>query len=317
MAFIDWLHKGRLARGAAGGKGAALSDLMAAGYTVPAGFCVNAEGYRYFLSEAGLDTRFRELTSRIDPSSSASNKEVAEAASSLIDATPLLDELRDEIAAAYDELTAMTGLACAVRSSALAEDGAGASFAGLYESYLNVRGIGAVLEAVHRCYASLWSERAVRYRAGRGGDAREEAMAVVVMGLVPSETSGIAFTAHPVSGAQDVVVINAAFGLGEPIVSGAVTPDSFVVGKGDFTIRERDIAEKELAVYAHPDGAGTIERPLDTAKASAASLTDEQALEVARIATRIEAHCGSPQDVEWGIAGGQLYLLQTRPITTL
>jgi pyruvate,water dikinase len=242
---------------------------------------------------------------------------MAQAANSLIGVTPLPHELRDQIAAAYDELTAMTGLACAVRSSALAEDSAGASFAGLYESYLNVRGVGSVLEAVRRCYVSLWSERALRYRAGRGGDALDEAMAVVVMGLVPSETSGIAFTAHPVTGARDVVVINAAFGLGEPIVSGAVTPDSFVVGKGDFAILERDISEKELAVYAHPDGAGTIERPLDSAKARAASLTDEQACEVARVATRVEAHCGSPQDVEWGMAGGQLYLLQTRPITTL
>ena len=153
-----------------------------------------------------------------------------------------------------------------MRSSAISEDGAAASFAGLYETYLNVNGIDDVLANVQRCYLSLWSERAVQYRMRRGGGA-DEAMAVVVMGLVPSETSGIAFTAHPVTGARDCIVINASWGLGEAIVSGRVTPDMFVITKGSYALTEREIYAKELAIYPHPEGGGTIEETLTAERA--------------------------------------------------
>jgi pyruvate,water dikinase len=209
------------------------------------------------------------------------------------------------------------GAHTAVRSSAISEDGSAASFAGLYESYLNMIGEDEVLDAVHRCYVSLWSQRAVSYRANRGSNA-DEAMAVVVMKLVPSETSGIAFTAHPVTGSLDQVIINASFGLGEAIVSGRVTPDSFLVDKRNFAILEREIYPKELAVFPHPDGGGgVVEEKLAPDRQRAASLTDEQACEVARLAARVETHYGSPQDIEWGLYEDQLYLLQSRPITTL
>jgi pyruvate,water dikinase len=170
---------------------------------------------------------------------------------------------------------------------------------------------------VHRCYVSLWAERAVSYRAGRTGGA-DEAMAVVVMGLVPSETAGIAFTAHPVTGSLDQVIINASFGLGETIVSGRVTPDSFLIEKNSFRLLEREIYAKELAVYPHPEGGGgTVEERLSPDRQRAPSLTDEQACEVARLATAVEQHYGSPQDIEWALYNSTLYLLQSRPITTL
>jgi phosphoenolpyruvate synthase/pyruvate phosphate dikinase len=214
-------------------------------------------------------------------------------------------------------LTSLSGVPCAVRSSAISEDAAGASFAGLYESYLNVQGITDVINSVRKCYASLWGERAVRYRALKTGTIFGDAMAVVVMGLVPSEASGIAFTAHPVTGDRDQVVINSSWGLGEAIVSGRVTPDSFVVQKGSLSLVEREIYEKELAIYPHPDGGGTIEREITGALATSPSISDDQAKYVAGLASKVEAHFGCPQDLEWGLAAGQVYLLQSRPITTL
>ncbi len=317
MAYIEWFHKGKLARQQVGGKGASLSELVSAGFPVPSGFCVTADGYRHFVGAGGVAGSIKTLLAKADLSRFESSHAAAAAITALLAETPLPEDLREEIGEAYDALTAMTGLACAVRSSAISEDGANASFAGLYESYLNVRGITDVLTAVRRCYASLWSDRALRYRSRNGAGSADEVMAVVVMGLVPSEVSGIAFTAHPVTGARDLVIINSSWGLGEAIVSGRVTPDSFVVDKNSYAVLERDIFTKELAIFSHPDGGGTIERQLPPDKRSAPSLSDDQAQAVARLATQVESHYGSPQDVEWGLANRQLFILQSRPITTL
>ena len=318
MAYIEWLHRGRLAREQVGGKGASLSELMSGGFLVPAGFCVTADGYRYFAEEAGLGREVEAALAGADLGSLASVREAAERVSSLVAAAPLPDDLREQIAEAYDELVeTMGGPASAVRSSSVSEDGASASFAGLYETYLNIRGISNVLESVGRCYASLWSERAVRYRSSHGAGGPDEAMAVVVMGLVESETSGIAFTAHPVTGDRNQVVINASWGLGEAIVSGRVTPDSFVVHKHTGKLVEREIYPKEIEVWLHPEGGGTLERKLSSDRAKAASLSDDQAREIAQVAAQVETHYGSPQDIEWGMAGGRIFVLQSRPITTL
>jgi pyruvate,water dikinase len=149
------------------------------------------------------------------------------------------------------------------------------------------------------------------------GGGPDEAMAVVVMALVPSEVSGVAFTAHPVTGDRNQVVINASWGLGEAIVSGRVTPDCFVVDKHSGRIVEREICAKEVAIFPHPDGAGTVERAVPRDKTSVACLGEDAAREVAGLAARIEDHYGSPQDIEWGLAGGQFFILQSRPITTL
>ncbi len=306
MAFIQWLHRGMAPREAVGGKGASLAALIGAGFSVPAGFAVTIDGYRRFAEVAGLAAADKNL----EPSDAAA------AIGGRIASTPLPDDLRREIGAAYDELAAMAGLACAVRSSALSEDGAAAASAGLYESYLNVVGVADVVAAVRLCYASLWAERTLVYRAARR-QSEEDAMAVIVMGLVPCLTAGVAFTAHPVTGARDQVLINASWGLGEAIVSGRVTPDSFLVEKGSFALIEREIYTKTMAVTPHPDGGGTLEIELPAAKATAPSLSDDEARAVARVATAVEAHYGSPQDVEWGLAGGQIHVLQARPITTL
>jgi pyruvate,water dikinase len=317
MSHIAWLHDGKLARESVGGKGASLSDLMSAGFKVPDGFCVTADGYRHYVRATGLGARFDPILASLDGSDAAAMRHASETISGLVKETPLPEDLRDEIVAAHTQLCSTMGTHFAVRSSAISEDGSAASFAGLYESYLNMVGEHEVLDAVHRCYASLWSQRAVSYRANRGGSS-DEAMAVVVMKLVPSETSGIAFTAHPVTGSLDQVIINASFGLGEAIVSGRVTPDSFLVDKRNFSLLEREIYPKELAVFPHPGGGGgVIEEKLGPDRQRAASLSDDQACEVARLATNVETHYGSPQDIEWGLYSGQLFLLQSRPITTL
>jgi pyruvate,water dikinase len=312
MAYIEWLHRGVVPRERGGGKAASLSELIAAGFEVPLGFVVTADGYRHFARAANLEALTASLSSAPPETRAADTAAVQEA----VLAAELPADLRQEIADAYAELRSATGDACAVRSSAVSEDAAGASFAGLYESYLNMRGTASVLDAVRRCYASLWSERAVSYRAMREID-EDEAMAVVVMDLVAAEASGIAFSVHPVTGERDRVMINASFGLGEAVVSGRVTPDSFVVQKGSLRLVERDIYAKELAIYPHPDAPGTIEQTLTAPRASEPSIRDDQAQTVASLATRAEERFGGPQDIEWGLAGGHIYLLQSRPITTL
>ena len=280
MNHVEWLHRGALSRSEVGGKAASLSELMAWGFPVPAGFAITAAGYRLTGSAPELPAA-----------------------------------LVTDIAAAYTELVSLCGEACAVRSSALSEDSAGASFAGLYETFLNVRGLPEVLAAVQRCYASLDAYRARQYRAAKS--LGEDAMAVVVMGLVPAEASGIAFTAHPVTGDRNVVLINASWGLGESVVSGRVTPDSFAVEKNSLAVLEREVYSKELAIFPNPDGQGTIERPLPPETATRASISDDEACAVARLACEVETRCGRPQDIEWGIQAGQIFLLQARPITTL
>lgn len=318
MAYVEWLGAGPLSREIAGGKGASLSELIAAGFTVPLGFSIVAEGYRHFIDANDLEGRIDAVLRTADLMDPAGAHEAAEQIVALALTAPVPEDLSEEIVAAYDELAARSGIACAVRSSAISEDGESASFAGLYETYLNVAGAGDVLDRVRRCYASLWSERGVRYRAKKtAGGGTHDAMAVVVMSLVQSEVSGIAFTAHPVTGATDQVVINSSWGLGEAIVAGLVTPDSFVIEKDSFVLLEREIGEKELAHLPHPGGIGTVETSLTPEQASAPSLKDDEALAVARMAARVEAHYGTPQDIEWAMQGGQLYLLQSRPITTL
>ncbi len=314
MTYIAWMNQGVLAREQVGGKGASLSNLANARFNVPLGFCVTAEAYRHFSEHNGLDARIEAIMKAIDPAQTGSIAEAAREIETLVGEVPLPEDLRAAVSEAYAALMAQQDMPCAVRSSAISEDGSAASFAGLYETYLNVRGENDILDRLHRCYVSLWAERAVGYRARHGGG-HDESMAVVVMGLVPAESSGIAFTAHPVTGSRDTVVINSSWGLGEAIVSGRVTPDSFMVAKGTWQIEEREIYPKDIAT--HPHGDGTIDAPVEPEKREQPSLTDEQVQEVARLAARVEEHYGSPQDVEWALASDVLYLLQSRPITTL
>jgi pyruvate,water dikinase len=227
-------------------------------------------------------------------------------------------DLRDEIAQAIADLIACHGLpnlTVAVRSSAVDEDGAGASFAGQHETYLNIVGADAILQAVTRCWESARSERALDYRRQQGLSVERVRLAVLVQQLVASDVSAVAFSANPVTGNRDEVMINASWGLGESLVGGTVTPDTFLVRKSDLAVTDRTIAEKQRMTVSVSGGTREVDVPRFLRRE--VSLNDEQAAEMAQLALSLEATMGCAVDVECAYASGQLYLLQCRPITTL
>ncbi len=203
----------------------------------------------------------------------------------------------------------------AVRSSAVDEDGAASSFAGQHDTYLNVAGVDDVLEAVRRCWASARSERALAYRRFHGLDGDDPAIAVLVQQLVAADVSAVVFSANPLTGSGGEVVINAAWGLGESIVGGTTTPDTVVVGKDGLGVLERIVGDKRRMTVPIPGGTREVDVPAPLR--SRLAITDEQAVAAARLATALEETLGHPVDVECAFADGELYLLQSRPITTL
>jgi phosphoenolpyruvate synthase/pyruvate phosphate dikinase len=233
----------------------------------------------------------------------------------MAEAHPL--DLRDEITAAISDLMACHSLPdfiAAVRSSAVDEDGAAASFAGQHETYLNIVGPEAIIEAIARCWESARSEHALDYRRQHGLSLERPQLAVLVQQLVVADVAAVAFSANPVSGSRDEIMINASWGLGESIVGGTVTPDTFIVRKPDLAVTNRVIADKQLMTVSAPGGTREVDVPRFLRQA--ASLTDEQAVEIARLARTLEGTMEHPVDVECAYAGGELYLLQCRPITT-
>ena len=213
----------------------------------------------------------------------------------------------------YGELGA--DVPVAVRSSATAEDLPGMSFAGQLESYLNVRGGDEVIDAVKRCWASLWTGRAIGYRQRQGIRPEDVSMAVVVQQLVAAEVAGVVFTANPVTGARDELMINAAWGLGEAIVSGRVTPDTIVINKQTGAIASQEIASKEVMTVRSEEG--TREEPVPAGKRQRAALEPAQAAELARLGVKIEQLYGQPMDIEWAMCDGRIFIVQARPVTAL
>lgn len=312
---IVWLDRPGAGERRIGGKAASLARLAGAGFPVPPGFAVAAEAYESFAAAhdlPALTAPLAELPARAPLA--AFREALAPVAARLAEAAIDADT-RAAIARACAELEARTGprATYAVRSSGLNEDGAASSFAGLYESYLNLRGADAIAAATLDCYRSLWNERAVHYRAFRGIDHAGEAMAVAVMQVVRARASGVAFTRNPMTGADDEVLINASWGLGEAIVSGYVTPDSFTVGP-DGELRERAIAEKRERVV--PAERGTERAPVPPDLVAAPALDDGQAREAAATARAVERLYGAPVDIEFALdEAGTFFLLQARPIT--
>ena len=227
-------------------------------------------------------------------------------------------DLRDEITCAISDLMACHSLPdfiAAVRSSAVDEDGATASFAGQHETYLNIVGADAIIQAVTRCWESAYSERALEYRRQQGLSMERPQLAVLVQQLVASDVSAVVFSANPITGSRDEIVINASWGLGESIVGGTVTPDTFIVRKLDLAVVQRVIAEKQRMTVSSPGGTREVDVPLFLRGQS--SLAAEQVMEMVRLALTLETTMGHPVDIECAYAGGELYLLQCRPITTL
>jgi len=227
-------------------------------------------------------------------------------------------DLRDEITAAISDLMnchRLSDFIAAVRSSAVDEDGATASFAGQHETYLNIVGTDAIIQAVTRCWESARSEHALDYRRQQGLSVKHPQLAVLVQQLVASDVSAVVFSANPVTGSRDEIMINASWGLGESIVGGTVTPDTLIVRKSDLSITSRTIADKQHMTVSTQGGTHEVEVPRFLR--TQASLNDEQVIEMAKLALTLEATMDHPVDIECAYAGGELYLLQCRPITTL
>lgn len=293
-----------------GGKAANLGVLTKAGLPVPPGFCVTTEAYRRVADTAGLDDVLDRLAT-VDTGELAG---LAGQARELVLAAPMPAAVREAVVAEYARLG--EDVPVAVRSSATAEDLPFASFAGQQDTYLNVVGADAVIEAVRRCWASLWTDRAVSYRASNRIDHHVVRLAVVVQRMVDSQVAGVLFTANPVTGRRREAVIDASPGLGEAVVSGAVNPDHFVVDTATGEIRERTLGDKRLVIRSLPGG-GT-EQVEQASGSEDACVTDEQIAALAALGDQVESHYGSPQDTEWAIdADGTVWLTQARPITTL
>jgi pyruvate,water dikinase len=305
----------------AGGKGANLGELTRAGLPVPAGFVVGAPAYAAMCEAGDLRAHLVRLLEGLDVDDTARLEACAEQARSLVLGTPLPSDLEHAIRDAYVELCKRDGqdenmAPVAVRSSATAEDTASASFAGMNESFLNVRGADAVVRAVHECWASLFGARTVFYRAKRGLGQADMDIAVVVQRQIDARRAGVMFTIDPASGARDRLVIEASIGLGESVVSGSVSPDRYVVDKHDGAILAREVRRKQMAVVPLLSG-GTQRRELESEQALAPALNDEEVRQLADLGVQIERHYGAPQDTEWAFdATGTVWMLQSRPVTT-
>jgi pyruvate,water dikinase len=296
-----------------GGKGAHLGELSRIeGLRVPAGFCVTTSAFRRILGEASsIDERLERL-SQLKWDDHEAIRALSAELRRIIEGIVIPNELAAAIARAHARLGEQA--AVAVRSSATAEDLPSASFAGQQDTYLNVVGLAAVLHHVSRCWASLFTERAVTYRLRNGFDQLEVQMAVVVQQMVFPQAAGILFTADPVSGSRKVASVEASFGLGEALVSGLVNADSYQVRDGQIVARA--IGSKQLSILPSPTG-GTRQQAIEPALQAQLALTDAQVLRLVQLGWRLEAHLGGPQDIEWCLVDDAFHIVQSRPITTL
>jgi phosphohistidine swiveling domain-containing protein len=309
---------------AAGGKGAALARLARAGLPVPPGFHVTTRAYDDFAARAGLPAALRDALAGVDADDPAALEAASRRIAGLFAAAPVPPETAAAVTAAYAALGA--DVPVAVRSSATVEDLPGRSAAGQHDTYLNVCGAAAVLDAVRRCWASLWTARAIGYRQRQaaddstGGDASPGAaspgaisLAVVVQRLVPADAAGVLFTVSPVAGQGGQVAVNAGWGLGEAVVSGRATPDVILVSRAGGGVTDYRVGGKEVMTVPAATGTRDQETPGDRRRA--AVLSPAEADELARMGLRIEELFGAPVDVEWARAGGELFVVQARPIT--
>ena len=303
-----------------GGKGKSLAQLVSAGLPVPDGFLVTTAAYRQLVDDNGLTAKVLETLNDVDLDDPAAVSRAVEQIPLWFENATLPPGFEESLSANYQKLSEGDP-PVAVRSSATAEDLPELSFAGQQDSFLEVRGSAAVMAALRRCWASLWTARAILYRQRMQIDHADVAMGVVVQRMVPAEVSGILFTANPASGARDQLVINASYGLGEAVVSGEVTPDTYLLQRGQSEPREVQLGSKEVMTV--PRGAstvaqGTLNQPVPQSQRSVPCLSTKRIAELARLSLEVETLCGGqPQDIEWAVAADCCWLLQARPITEL
>lgn len=326
MKWIKWFDELRVTDiPEAGGKGANLGELTAAGAAVPPGFCLVAGAYSYFAEQSGLKEVVAQQLKDLDPEDTAQLRQRSENIRKAILEAPMPEEMIQQLVESYEKLSQLLGRKApdvAVRSSATAEDLPDASFAGQQDTYLHVKGTDDLISRVRQCWASLWNARAIYYREKQKFDHFAVSLSAVVQTMVDSEISGVLFTANPVTGETNQMMINASWGLGEAVVSGTVTPDEFILSKDGFVELDTVIASK-ITMVVEKSGGGTTEVPV--AEYLGPQFVDQRCMsmaetvELAKVAAGIEKHYGRPMDVEWARDrhSKKLYVLQARPITTL
>lgn len=325
--YIKWFNEvGKDDVNIVGGKGANLGELTQMGLDVPPGFCITAKGYDDFIERADLDDIIKEIMEGLDVEDTDALTLAGEKVREVINNAEVFSELEEEIKEAYREFSQDIGITdpeVAVRSSATAEDLPDASFAGEQETYLHIRGEEELLKHTKKCWASLWTARAIFYRETQNYDHFQVSLCIVIQKMVNSEKSGVMFTANPVDSDTTEMMINASWGLGEAVVSGAVTPDEYIIDKATRTVKEKNIAKKKKIVIKNEDGVGTREVDIETYLGEefvdGECLTEEDLNTLVHGGLTIENLYGSHQDIEWGIDRDtkHLYILQARPITTL
>jgi rifampicin phosphotransferase len=318
MLVAPLTHFGRENLQLAGGKGANLGELSRAGFDVPPGFVITTAVYDLLLQQNNLQTDLAELLASHDLASQEVVKEVSQHIQSLLQHIPIPEEIVEEISRAYRE---SGNGAVAVRSSATAEDLPEAAFAGQQETFLNILGEEELMSAVRACWASLWSERAMLYRVHQKVEQSTVKLAVVVQKMVPADVAGVMFTANPVSGARNELIIDASPGLGEAVVSGMVTPDHFLVNKRSGQIVEQQMGNREVMIRPKTGG-GTEQVHLKEEAAPAAVLPPQRVKKLSKLGIEIERHYRAPQDIEWAWVrnsgeSGKFFILQARPMTAL
>ncbi|MCD1294364.1 phosphoenolpyruvate synthase [Methanocella sp. CWC-04] len=298
-----------------GGKGASLGEMINAEFPVPRGFVVTAQAFRKFLDDTGITEKlFKGL--EVDVDDQKSLKKAEESSKKLVKENKMPKEIESAIRDYYKTLCKREGeeIYVAARSSATAEDLPDASFAGQQETYLNVRGEEDLVKAVQNCWASLYGARAIYYRVKQNFPHEHVNIAVVVQKMVDADTAGVMFTSHPTTG-EKLEIIEAAWGLGEAVVSGAVSPDNYIVSNTDKV--KKKIATKQIMIIRDKKTRKTKQIDVPEDKKNAQVLTDDEIVRLSKLGRLVEEHYGKPQDIEWAIKGGEIYLLQSRPITTI
>jgi pyruvate,water dikinase len=313
--LVDLGDNGSTELAIVGGKGASLGKLVSAGFPVPPGFVITTEAYDMCLRANDLESQITQILGALDFSNLEElEKETAKIRHAIIGCT-VPDEMAEKIVEAYSSLGDM--LYVAVRSSGTAEDLEGASFAGQYDTYLDIRGVEALLDAVKRCWASMWTARVVAYRQNKGFGHNDIGIAVVIQVMVEAEVAGVMFIGNPMNARADEIVINASWGLGEAVVSGLVTPDEYIVDRNKLALKRNTIGSKERKIIRHREhGNGTIEKPVPSSRQDEFALSNEQACELADLGRQVTAYYdGLPQDTEWALVNDAFFLLQSRPVT--
>jgi len=320
ILWFSQIGKGDVAK--VGGKGANLGEMAGVGLPVPNGFCTTSDAYFTFLKANGIDKAIARITENLDVQDNAKLNAVSDEIKALILSARVTDAVRSDIVRAYNKLCGVEGIPTesdeiyvAVRSSATAEDLPEASFAGQQETYLNIKGADNVVKAVQMCWASLFGSRAIYYRQEKGFDHLKVGLAAVVQEMVQSEKAGVMFTSDPITNDPNLINIEAAYGLGEIVVSGSVTPDRYVVKKDTMEIVDKDIVQQTWMI-TKINGKNEHVNIKDEMQGKQ-KLTDDVIIELANYGKEIEEHYGWPQDIEWAVSKGQVFIVQSRPITTI